>query len=154
MSEEPVVIPGSLRPFVAAGLSAGGLGGLGGLALRGGGATVGAVVVLALAGLALAVLLVDLPLRTEADRDGLLRVCLLRRERIGWGRVVAVERQRRRITGPGTGGLVVRGRRGRWMITTSAEAPAVHTRLARVLAERAPEVHMRAEPPSTTTDPG
>lgn len=154
MSEEQVVIPGSLRPFIAATVSAGGLSVLGGLALRGGGPTVGAAAVLVLAALALVVLLVDLPRRTEVDRNGLLRVCLLRRERIGWDRLVAVERQRRRITGPGTGGLVARGRRGRWLITTSAEPPAVHTRLARLLAEHAPGVRLQAEPPSTTTDAG
>ena len=149
-----MVIPGSQRPFVAAAVSAGGLGALGGLALRGGGATVGATAVLVLAVLALVVMFLDLPLRTEVDRHGLLRVCLLRREHIGWDRVVALERQRRRITGPGTGGLVVRGRRGRWLITTSAEPPAVHTRLARLLAEHAPGVRLQAEPPSTATDPG
>lgn len=149
-----MVVTGSLRPFVAASGSAAGLVALGGLALRGGGATVGAISVLALAVLALAVLLVDLPLRTEVDRGGLLRVCLLRRERIGWDRVVAVERQRRRLTGPGTGGLVVRGRRGRWLITTSAEPPAVHARLSRLLAAHAPDVRLTAEPPATTTEPG
>lgn len=154
MPEDRVVVRGSLRPFLAAATSALGLGVLGALAWRGGGATFGSVVVLGFAALALTVLLVDLPLRTEVDRDGLLRVCVLRRERIGWDRVVAVERQRRRITGPGTGGLVVRGRRGRWLVTTSAEPPTVHAGLARVLAAHAPEVRLRAEPPATTTDPG
>lgn len=44
-------------------------------------------------GAALAVVvLFDLPLRSEFDADGVTRVCILRRQRLDWGRVVAVER--------------------------------------------------------------
>lgn len=152
MAAERVVVRGSVRPFVAAGASAGLLGLLGGAALRAGGPTPGGVAVLALAGLAAVVLLLDLPRRTELGPDGVVRVCLLRRERIAWDRVVAVERQRRRIAGPGTGGLVLQGRRGRWLLATSAEPPAVHAGLARILAAHAPTVRMRAEPPAVTSD--
>lgn len=154
MAVERVVVPGSVRPFLAAGATTGLLGGLGAVAWRSGGAAPGPVVALALAALALAVLLLDLPRRTEADADGLVRVCLLRRERIGWDRVVAIERQRRRLTGAGTGGLVVLGRRGRWLVSTSAEPPTVHAALARLVAAHAPEVRMRAEPPAVVTDRG
>lgn len=39
-----------------------------------------------------AVVLFDLPLRAEFDRDGVTRVCVLRRQRLPWTRVVALER--------------------------------------------------------------
>jgi hypothetical protein len=152
MAAQRVVVQGSLRPFLAAGASAVLLGALGVAGWRGGGASPGTVLALGLAALAGAVLLLDLPRWTEAGPDGLVRVCLLRRERIGWDRVVAVERQRRRLTGPGTGGLVLRGRRGRWLLATSAEPPAVHAGLARLLADHAPQARMQAEPPAVTTD--
>lgn len=149
-----LVVPGSVRPFLAAGATAAALGSLGIVALRDGGATPWTVVALTVSGLALVVLLIDLPVRTEVDGTGLVRVCLLRRGRVPWDRVVAVERQRRRLTGAGTGGLVVRGRRGRWLLATSAEPPLVHERLARLVADAAPEVRMLAEPPRVTTDRG
>lgn len=145
-----VVIRGSAGPFVAAGASAVMLGALAAGSWSTGGAGRGPVAVLALALVAVGVLLLDLPRRTEVGPDGLVRVCLARRERIGWDRVVAVERQRRLLTGPGTGGLVVRGRRARWLLATSAEPPSVHARLVRLLAEHAPGVRMRAEPPVAT----
>ena len=63
--------------------------GLWGLA-RGGG-PVAVVVTLLGAAVALVVLL-DLPLRSEFDEDGVTRVCLLRRHRLPWSRVVSVER--------------------------------------------------------------
>ena len=152
MAADRVVVAGSVRPFLSAGLTAGLLGGVGAVAIRAGGPGPGAWTALVLSGLAVVVLLWDLPRRTEVDADGLVRVCLLRRERIGWDRVVAVERQRRRLAGPGTGGLVIRGRRGRWLIATSAEPPAVHAALARLVTAHAPAVHLRAEPPRTETD--
>ena len=153
MAVERVVVPGSIRPFLAAGASTLLLGGLGAAAVRASGTAPGAVVALALAAIAAGVLLLDLPRRTEVDATGVVRVCLLRRERIPWDRAVAVERQRRRFAGPGTGGLVLRGRRGRWLITTAAEPPSVHAALAAVVAAHAPSVRMRAEPPRTETDP-
>ena len=150
----PVAVPGSLWPFVTAGATAVGLGTLGVVALRDGGPAPWTLVVLAVATLALAVLLLDLPVRTEVDATGLLRVCLLRRGHVRWDRVVAVERQRRRLNGAGTGGLVVLGRRGRWLLATSAEPPHVHEQLARLVAEAAPDVRMLAEPPRVTIDRG
>ena len=154
MAADPVVVQGSLRPFLAAGATTAGLGPLGAVAWRAGGAAPGTLAVLGLAAVAAAVLLLDLPRRTELGPEGVVRVCLLRRERIAWGRVVAVERQRRRLTGSGTGGLVLRGRRGRWLLSTSAEPPAVHAALVRLLATHAPGVRMQAEPPRVTTDRG
>lgn len=153
-TDDHVVLRGSLRPFLAAGASALGLGTLAVPALIDEGSAPWPVAVLLVALLALGVLLLDLPLRIEFGVDGVDRVCLLRRGRIPWARVVAIERQRRRLTGPGTGGLIVLGRRGRWLLTTSAEPPHVHARLARVVAMHAPSVRMLAEAPAVTTDRG
>lgn len=150
--EGTTVVTGSMRPFVTAGATALALGGFGGAALRAGGLATFPLVVLAIGLLALVVLLVDLPLRTEVGEEGIVRVCLLRRGRIQWSDVAAVERQRRRLAGAGTGGLVVRGRRGRWLLTTSAEPPDVHARLVATVATHAPSVRMLAEPPVVSTD--
>ena len=152
MATDRVVVAGSPWPFLAAAATAGALGPLGAAAWRAGGAAPGTLLALGLAALAAAVLLADLPRRTELGPEGVVRVCLVRRESIAWDRIVAVERQRRRLAGPGTGGLVLRGRRGRWLLTTSAEPPAIHAALARLLAEHAPAVRMQAEPPRVTTD--
>lgn len=152
MATDRIVVPGSARPFVAAAASVMLLGGLGLTVLRIAGPGTGSVGPLIGAALALAVLLADLPLRTEADEQGLVRVCIARRGRIPWDRVVAIERQRRRLTGPGTGGLVIRGHRGRWLVATSAEPPIVHRRLAELVAAHAPGVRMLADAPAVVTD--
>lgn len=110
------------------------------------------IVVLGLAALSTAVLLADLPRRTEVHADGLARVCLLRTEQVGWDRVIAIERQRRLIGGRASGGLVARGRRGRWLLSTSAEPPREHERLRRALMVHAPHVLLVADPPAATTD--
>lgn len=55
------------------------------------------------------VVLLDVPLRTEFDEDGFVRVCALRRQRIPWSEVVAIERtvarppRSRRAEDPGEG---------------------------------------------------
>jgi hypothetical protein len=152
MATDRIVIQGSARPFVAAASSAVTLGGLGLTVLRTAGPGTVSVGLLLGAALALAVLLADLPLRTEGDEEGLVRVCILRHGRIPWDRVVAIERQSRRLTGPGTGGLVIRGRRGRWLVATSAEPPAIHRRLAELVAAHAPGVRMLADAPAVATD--
>ncbi len=57
---------------------------------------------------ALGAVLLDLPLRAELDADGVTRVCVLRRHRLPWTEVVALERvpvrRRRRQLGGGAGG--------------------------------------------------
>ncbi len=154
MTTDRVVVRGAVRPFAAAAASAAALGSLGVGAWRAGGPGPGVIAVLAASSVALGVLLLDLPRRTELGPDGVVRVCLLRREHIVWDRVVAVERQRRSLAGPGSGGLVLRGRRGRWLLTTAAEPPSVHAALVRLLAAHAPSVRMRAEPPAFEVGPG
>jgi hypothetical protein len=146
------VLTCSVLLWVATAFSALLLSTVGLLALRAGGPRPPALIVAALAGLALAVLLFDLPRRTEVRAEGLARVCLLRTEHVPWARIVAIERQRRLIGGRGSGGLVARGRRGRWLLSAPAEAPHVHERLRAALAQHAVHVRLVAEPPATTTD--
>ena len=62
------------------------LGGLGLTVLRTAGPGTVSVGLLLGAALALAVFLADLPLRTEGDEEGLVRVCILRRGCIPWDR--------------------------------------------------------------------
>lgn len=151
--EAPIaVLDGSVMPWVWTSASAVLLGGLGTTALRTSGPRIATLVVLALATLATAVLLLDLPRRSEIRPSGIARVCLLRTELVPWHQVVAIERQRRRIRGKGTGGLVARGRRGRWLLSSAAEPPHVHERLLAAVAAHAPAVRMVAEPPVTSTD--
>jgi hypothetical protein len=153
-SSAPVaVLHCSVLLWVATAASAVLLTGVGLLALRAGGPRPPALIVVGLAVLALTVLLLDLPRRTEVRADGLARVCLLRTEHVGWERVVALERQRRLIGGRASGGLVARGRHGRWLLSSPAEPPQVHARLRAALAVHAPHVRLVAEPPATTTDP-
>jgi len=147
MEQEPVVVRGSVRPFVAAGSSSLVLSVLALASLSADGLTPWGAAVAAFALVAWIVLLLDLPRRTEVDAAGLVRVCLLRRGHIRWEDVVAIERQRRRLSGPGTGGLVVRSRRGRSLLSTTAEAPRIHAQLVDVVATHAPAVRMLAEPP-------
>jgi hypothetical protein len=122
------------------------------LAWRTGGPRPATLVVSLLALVALAVLLGDLPRRTELHPEGLARVCLLRTEHIAWSKVIAIERQRRLIGGRGSGGLVARGRHGRWLLSTPAEPPRTHRHLRAALATHAPHVRLLADPPATSTD--
>ena len=146
------VLDGSVMPWLWTTASALLLGGLGVTALRGSGLSITTLVVLALAALATAVLLLDLPRRSEITTAGIARVCLLRTELVPWDQVIAIERQRRRIRGKGTGGLIARGRRGRWLLSSAAEPPHVHQRLLDAVAAHAPSVRMVAEPPAASTD--
>lgn len=50
------------------------------------------LVLLGLGLVAAVVVLADLPVRSEFDRDGVVRICLLRRQRLPWSTVVALER--------------------------------------------------------------
>jgi hypothetical protein len=153
-SEPLAVLPCSALLWASSGASTAFLLALGLRAFTRSGWTAPTLVVLALGALALTVLLADLPRRTEVRESGLDRVCLLRTEHVPWERVVAIERQRRLIGGPASGGLVARGRRGRWLLSSPAEPPLQHERLRRALGTSAPHVRLVAEPPATTTEPG
>jgi hypothetical protein len=118
-----------------------GLGGLAVVTLRSAGPRPGPLVVAGLASVVLAVVLLDLPRETVLDAEGVRRRCLLRDQRIAWASVVAVERLRPRMLRPGgRRGLVLRGRRGRWLLTDRTEPPADHDRLRRFVTDVAPSV--------------
>jgi hypothetical protein len=168
LDPEPVVVHSSLRGLGAGIVTPLLLLLLGGAALADGGlrwfpAT------LVLTGAVLAIVAVgDLPRRAVFDRDGITRVCWLRRERVPWQRVLAVERTR-----PGTGartrnlvdrregrepvvsgGLVARGRgKRRWLLTDRVESRGEHDRLVKLLASLEVPVAMRATPPHATAPP-
>lgn len=140
--------------WLSTGVSAAFLLGVGLRSFSRSGSSVPTLIVLGLAALSVAVLLGDLPRRTEVHPAGLVRVCLLRSEHVAWDRVIAIERQRRLIGARASGGLVARGRRGRWLLSSPAEPPREHDRLRRAIGTYAPHVRLAAEPPASTTDPG
>lgn len=100
----------------------------------------------------LAAVLLDLPRRAVLDHDGILRVAVLRRQRLGWDRVVAVERMPPsalgRLRGASGGGLVARGRRRRWLLADRTETAVEHGRLRDLLASLDPPVPLRATSPT------
>lgn len=126
--------------------------------------------VLVLVGLAAGLVAVgDMPRRVEFDRTGLTRVCLLRRQRVPWERIVAIERSRPSSTTVArnlaerrgsrgdprvSGGLIARGRpRGRWLLTDRVESREEHEELRRLLDHAERPVAMRAPPPHDGVPP-
>lgn len=164
-----VVVHTSVRGLLAAAITPVALTALGGAAILDGGPHPVPVLLL-LGGLGLAaVVLGDMPRRVEFDLEGLTRVCVLRRHRLEWDRVVAIERSRpstvtvarntmdrRSSRGESTvsGGLLARGSgRRRWLLTDRVESRDEHSRLAALL-ERVPKpVVLRAPTPHASAPP-
>jgi hypothetical protein len=165
---DPVVVHSSLRGLGAGIVTPLALLLLGGAALADGGLR-WFPAVLVLAGGVLAIVAVgDLPRRSVFDRDGITRVCWLRRQHVPWGRVLTIERTR-----PGTGartrnlvdrregrepvvsgGLVARGRgKRRWLLTDRVESRAEHDRLVALVASLEAPVTVRASPPHAAAPP-
>lgn len=140
---------------------------LGGLGLQAGPGPV--ALVLTGSGLLLGlVVALDYPRRAVFDRDGVERVCFLRRQRLPWDRLVAIERTRPTTVAQArnlraaearesrvvSGGLVARGpRRRRWLLTDRIESRGEYDRLAELLRDeeiptllRAPRPHADAPP--------
>lgn len=103
------------------------------------------------------VVLTDLPLRTEFDAEGLTRVCALRRQRLPWSEVVAVERLSGLPTRPdadgapkppsGNRGLAARtGPRRVHLLVDRRESHAEYAVLRDLLADRATQLRA-AQPP-------
>lgn len=142
---------------------------LGGGALLEGGPTPLPVVLAVVGAALLGVVLFDLPLRTEFDEEGFTRVCPLRRERIEWRRVVAIERvvsggrQRRALkkskqddptarAPDRSQGLTARlGPRRVTLLVDRLESHAEHTEVRRLLREQVTVV--RAAPPPLDAPP-
>jgi hypothetical protein len=116
-------------------------------------------VVFLLGGLALAaVTLADVPHTARFDERGIERVCALRRHRLGWDDVAALERPVRgrgavgaisrglvlgsravEVDGPKKGGLVARvGARRRFLLISRQENPLEHEQLKLALRQWAP----------------
>ena len=119
-----------------------------------------------------AIVLMDYPRRTSFDAQGIERVCPLRRERVPWSQVVAIDRaphgrtqarsraldriRRGDAPMPSTrSGLVAQGRgRTRWLLTDRPEATDEHERLRALVQQQAPDVELRAAPPVEHVRPG
>jgi hypothetical protein len=163
-----VVVHSSLRGLLAAAVTPIVLIALGAAALAAGGYRTVPILLLA-GGLVLAaIVLVDFPRRVEFDLDGLTRVCWLRRQRLPWQRVVALERSRpsgssharnavdRRASSERvvSGGLVARGaKRRRWLLTDRVESREEHRLLAALIERVDRPVVMRAPPPHEGAPP-
>lgn len=109
---------------------------------------------------AAAIALLDLPLRTEFDQDGIVRVCALRRHRLPWERVVAVERTGGPVRdGGGRGpranhGLAARtGPRRVHLLVDRRESHAEWDALRSLLRDRATRLRA-AEPPIDSAPAG
>lgn len=166
---ERVVIHASLRGLASGVCTPLALGGLGAAALATGGLMLLPAALLVLGvGLGVIVLL-DLPRRVDFDRAGLTRVCWLRRQRVPWSEVVAIERTRPSTTSvarnamnrdgvPGSqvvsGGLVARGAgKRRWLLTDRIESREEHDRLRALLRSAEAPVALRAARPHEAAPP-
>ncbi|MFN3257676.1 MAG: hypothetical protein ACE37B_18495 [Ilumatobacter sp.] len=100
------------------------------------GVSAGAIVVSVLAVGALAVVLFDMPLATEFDTDGFVRVTPLRRARRSWDDIDRLERGRsgwyRRRAAAGVGLVAIRGG-FRYLLVDRTERPSEHERLLAIL---------------------
>jgi hypothetical protein len=113
-----------------------------------------------------AVVLVDYPSRVVFDRDGIHRVCVLRRHSLPWDRLVAIERPRpssvatlRNVREQPdepiiSGGLIARstGRR-RWLLTDRLESRPEYDRLRDLLEGLGRPVRLRAPRPHDGVPP-
>jgi hypothetical protein len=112
-------------------------------------------------GLALGlVVLYDHPSRVQFDRDGVHRICPLRRQRLAWDRVSAIERPRpsslsalrnlrERPDEPiVSGGLLARGHgRRRWLLSDRIESRDEYDRLRELVLSLPTTVRLRAARP-------
>ena len=143
-----------LSPGLLVGLGAWGLVAAGRLAVLPAGLLVLGVVLWA-------IVLADLPLRSELGSEGVERICVLRRHRVSWDDVMALGRTRvdrgpqrligQAVTGSGPrrrGGLVleVGPKRRRYFLTDRQERPDQHHELRRLVPDWAPGVTLPAEP--------
>jgi hypothetical protein len=163
-----VVVHSTLRGLAAGVLAPTSLLIIGGFALARGGFRVRPTLLVG-GGLVLtAIVLFDLPRRAELDDTGVTRVCLLRRHRLPWSQVVAIERSRPttlsvartaldRRDGVGvrvSGGLVARGHgRRRWLLSDAVESRNEHDRIRGLLARLPTPVMLRAPTPHASAPP-
>ncbi len=161
--ETPLVLHSSVVRLAITAVTPLALGFIGGVALGG---SAGWLAYLLLGGAVVTglVWLFDQPIRSEFDDEGVTRVCLLRRHRILWAEMVAVERAPggaiRRAASRGAAppsmprgrGLVARlGARRVVLLVDRRESHAEHAELRSLLRGRATSV--RAESPPVDATP-
>lgn len=100
------------------------------------GITVVSVVLGTFASLGLLAVLFDMPIATEFDRDGFVRITPLRRRRRSWDDIDRLSRNRsgwyRRRAGPGVGIVAVRGT-FRYLLVDRTESVGDYERLVTIL---------------------
>lgn len=115
------------------------------------------------------VTLLDYPQRVEFHADGVERVCLLRRHRLDWDQIRALERARGTLlsyvrlrnagdepTAPRSpsGGLVARGARGRrWLLCDRIESQPEFDTIKALVTSQADWIAISAARPAPTTPP-
>jgi hypothetical protein len=169
MSEQRVTIYASWRGAITSLLSPAVLLGLGLAGILIGDANVVAIV-LAVIGLVLAAIVVlDYPQRVEFHAAGIDRVCLLRRHRMPWQDIRAIQRARGtmvsyiRLRNAGdtptapqspTGGLVARGANSRrWLLCDRIESQPEFDAIRRIVEDNADWVAISAARPAASTPP-
>jgi hypothetical protein len=169
MTTSGVTIYTSLRGVITSLISPTILLGLGIFGLTAGSANAVALVLTVLGALLALVTLLDYPQRVEFHETGIDRVCLLRRHRLRWEDVRAIERARGTLlsyvrlrnagdepTAPRapSGGLVARGPKGRrWLLCDRIESQPEFDAIKAEIASRADWVAIAAARPSPTTPP-
>lgn len=169
MNTSNVTIYASWRGAVTSLISPALLLGLGGVGLVAGSANAVAVVLLVFGALLALVTLLDYPQRAEFHEDGIDRVCLLRRHRLAWDQVRALERARGTLlsyvrlrnagdepTAPRSpsGGLVARGAKGRrWLLCDRIESQPEFDAIKTIVVRRADWVAISAARPAAKTPP-
>jgi hypothetical protein len=158
----PIVLHGSLLAIVNAYLSPVALIALAvwvGVTRR---LTIATIVIGALGSLLAFVALFDMPLRTEFSREGITRVCAVRRHRIPWSRVTGLERAPSRATRRDPrdperlrrpGGMVARIGRRRYLLANRCEGALEYDRLVVAVRNWDDVVTVRARRPPLTTPP-
>ncbi len=165
--DDDLIIHTSLRGWFSAAISPTVLLTVGAAAMAGAGPRPLPLVLVATGSVLALIVAADLPRHTRFSRDGITRVCLLRRQHLPWERVVAIERTRPNLTTfvhniteadreacRVSGGLIARGAGPkRWLLTDNLESRAEHDALAELLHRHDIAAPLRASRPHATAPP-
>lgn len=136
----PVTLHSSWRGLLASSLGAAAVFGAGLIGVALGGWRVLPTGLLALGTLFLATVLLDYPMATTFDSDGVTRRMLLRRHRIGWDRIDQLTRSRpgfaSNLRGVRHGGLTAAVGRRRYLLVDQPESPEEYDAVCAVAGER------------------
>lgn len=167
MRDDDLIIHSSLRGWISAAISPTVLLVLGASAVGGVGLRPIPVMLLVAGTLLALVVVTDLPRHTRFTPEAVVRVCVLRTQRLAWSRLVAIERtrpntmtfvrnlaDRDRDARQVSGGLIARGPgRRRWLLTDNLESRAEHDELAQLLDRHDIPVPLRAPRPHADAPP-